>query len=294
MSKVINKSDITKLFPKRDENSNKGDCGRVLVVAGSYDGASAMCGAAYLAACAAYRTGAGIVEIFTARENYSPVASRLPEAVYTLYGGEEKESVSERLAERIAMADSVVIGCGLGKSDISKEIVKAALKVVDKPLVIDADALNIIAEDSSLLSFLDEKQRKRTVITPHPGEMSRLCKNNIGDILSDPVSIAQNFASLQGITCLLKGHRTVISDGDNTYINHSGNAGMATAGMGDVLAGMIGAMLADRKRDGDFSYLVAAVAYIHGLCGDRAAQKCGEYSLMASDLIDQIADAIKQ
>lgn len=297
MVKQINKDDLKALFRPRPENANKGDCGRVLVIAGSYDEAgSAMCGAAYFAAAAAYRAGAGIVEIFTPRENYAPIASRLPEAVYSLCSTDSDfDKTSQRLAEQIKKSDAVVIGCGLGKSELSREILRVTLSSVNKPLIIDADGLNILSEDSSLWSFLSAEQRKRTVITPHPGEMARLLGESVFGVLADNVSVARDFSEKYGVICLLKGHRTVITDGDSVYENQSGNAGMATAGMGDVLAGIIGALAADKSRmaEAELLRLTAAAAYLHGLCGDKGTELFGEYSLMASDIIDQIPKVLR-
>ena len=287
------------LFSRLPERTNKGDMGRLLVLCGSYDpkGVS-MCGAAYFCAAAAYRTGAGIVEIFTPRENYSSLASLVPEAVFSLYGYEEAaEDVGKRLTEAVLRSDAVVIGCGLGKSSLARALVKAALSAVTCPILIDADALNIISEDEDIWSLLDEKQRAHTVITPHPGEMSRLCKATVAEILSDTSKYAENFAKKHGIVCLLKDHHTAISDGERLYLNQSGNAGMASAGMGDLLAGIIGALLARESKanfeNADVFECVAAGAYLHGLAGDLAAEKYGEYSVTASVVLSEISTAIK-
>ena len=260
---TVGKSELMDFFPRLPDRANKGDMGRVLCVCGSYDKRGlSMCGAAYFAAMAAYRCGAGIVEIFTARKNYEALAARVPEAVFSLYEYEENaDEVCEKLADEIKKADSVVIGCGLGKSQMSRALVACALKNTNKPLLIDADGLNIIAEDRSLWSMLDEEQRKRTVITPHIGEMTRLCGRGVGDILDDTVNTAALFAREKGIVCLLKDHNTVITDGDVVYINQSGNPGMATAGMGDVLSGIIGALLARINNDSEVLSAAAAGAY---------------------------------
>lgn len=280
-------------FPFLDERVNKGSMGRVLCMCGSYDKSGlAMCGAAYLSAAAAYRTGAGIVEIFTPRENYPALASLVPEAVFSLYGYEESaENISVRLASSVSKADSVILGCGLGKSETSRVLVKCVLENVKCPLLIDADGLNILSENEELWMLLSAEQRKRMVITPHPGEMSRLCGRDIYDILENTTTVAADYAKEKGIICLLKDHRTVISDGENTYINQTGNAGMATAGMGDLLAGIIGAILA---RDFGESILQKAAlgARIHGLAGDIASARIGQYSLISSDLLNEIGGAI--
>lgn len=296
IEKSIDRSFCSRLFPSIPDRANKGMMGRVLVVCGSYDpcGAS-MCGAAYFAARSAYLCGAGVVEIFTARENYSAVAALVPEAVFSLYGYDESaDAVSERLALSVKRSDSVIIGCGLGKSALSRALVKAVLCEAECPLVIDADGLNILSEDESLWSCLNDEQGERTVITPHPGEMARLSGRSIGEILDSIPKSAQNFAIEKGIICLLKDHNTAVSDGNIVYINQSGNPGMATAGMGDALAGIIGALIArSEKGDGeDILSRVAASAYLHGLAGDLAADRCGQYSLTAGELLAEIPNAI--
>ena len=291
------------LFAKLPDRTNKGDMGRLLVVCGSYNAQGAsMCGAAYFSAAAAYRTGAGIVEIFTPRENYAALATLVPEAIFSLYGyDEELEAVTARLTEAISRSDAVVIGCGLGRSEMARALVRSAMIVAKCPLLIDADGLNIISEDEKLWELLDKNQRKQTVITPHPGEMSRLCGKSIADILSDVGGTSKDFAAKHGIVCLLKDHHTAISDGERVCLNQSGNAGMASAGMGDLLAGIIGALLARAARknascgaEPDILELVKMGAHLHGLAGDVAAEKFGEYSLTASAVLSEISTAIKQ
>ena len=297
MNKTIDKNDVKRMFAPLPDRANKGQMGRVLMVCGSYDESGlAMCGAAYFAAMAAYRTGTGIVEIFTPRENYSALAALVPEAVFSLYGYDEsEEKVCERLAESLAKSDAAVIGCGLGKSQLARRMVATVLKSAECPLVVDADALNILSEETSLWEFMSAEQRKRTVITPHPGEMMRLCDKSIPEILADTVGVAHDFAAKKGFICLLKDHDTVISDGEIVYINQSGNAGMATAGMGDVLAGIIGSIMAREAIGGETNgYLLCAAvgAYLHGAAGDAAAEKIGQYSLLASDLLAEIPTVI--
>ena len=287
------------LFARLPDRTNKGDMGRLLVICGSYDArGTSMCGAAYFCAAAAYRTGAGIVEIFTPKENYSALASLVPEAVFSLYGyDEDADAVRVRLTEAVHRSDAVVIGCGLGKSPMARDIVKHTLAVVGCPLIIDADALNVISEDEAIWSLLGEEQRAQTVVTPHPGEMSRLCRESIADILSDTEKYAREFAKKHGIVCLLKDHRTAISDGDRVTLNQSGCAGMASAGMGDLLAGVIGALLArESKKSFENSSVflcVTAGAHLHGLAGELAAEKMGEYSVTASTVLSEFSAAIK-
>lgn len=318
----IYREDARGLFGKLPQNAHKGMMGRVLCICGSYDGRGvSMCGAAYFASMAAYRCGAGIVEIFTARKNYESLASSVPEAVFSLYeSSEDTVSVCNRLRERIALADAVVIGCGLGKSEMSRAIVAETLASADSPLVADADALNICSEDKNLLMLMSRSQRARTVLTPHPGEMARLTGLSVGEIQRDRVRAARELAASLGVVCLLKGNGTVITDGSELYINHSGNAGMATGGMGDVLSGIIGALLArqdvlavgtnsdigDVTNENEFCfasdadsangilYRAAVGAYIHGLAADSAAETSGEYSLMASDVLHAIPSVLRK
>lgn len=305
----IYREDAARLFPRLPRDAHKGIMGRVLCVCGSYDGRGvSMCGAAYFASAAAYRCGAGIVEIFTAKNNYESLAAHVPEAVFSLYeSDEDATAVGSRLRERLASADAVVIGCGLGKSELSMNIVAETLANADCPLVMDADALNICAEHKALFGLMSGALRARTVLTPHPGEMARLLNASVGEVQKDRVKAAKGLAAELGVVCLLKGNETVITDGDGLYVNRSGNAGMATGGMGDVLSGVIGALLARQRtltldlgtapsnyEANDTLYRAAIGAYIHGLAADLAAETAGEYSLMASDVLRAVPNVLKK
>ena len=302
---TVTREDIDALFPPLEKRVNKGDMGRVLCVCGSYDPTgAAMYGAAYFSAAAAYKCGAGIVEIFTHRKNYEALAALLPEAVYSLYDSEKEtaDEVCSRLTAQMSKADSIVLGCGLGKSALSEKLVRTTLEGSNCPLVIDADGLNIISESQELQSLV-KIRRAETVLTPHPGEMSRLSGKSIPEILNDTVTAAIGLSEKLEAVTLQKDHNTVITDGIYVFINHSGNAGMATAGMGDVLAGIIGALLArnnladtasdELKNLSPSLYRTATAAYIHGIAGDIAAKEFGEYSLTASDVIGSIYKALK-
>ncbi len=295
-AKEMTRTELQGFFSPLPARVNKGDMGRVLAICGSYDPCGlSMSGAACFAASAAYRSGAGIVEIFTPRENYPSLASSVPEAIFSLYGYEENtEAVVSRLLASLAKADAVICGCGLGKSPVAAALVKTVLQNVTVPLVLDADGLNLLSEQPIWWSLLSENQRKRTVITPHPGEMSRLCGRSVSEILADTVGTAARFAREKGVVCLLKDHNTVITDGETVYINQTGNPGMATAGMGDLLAGIMGAMAARYDRTGAFSVLAAAAAYLHGRAGDLSAAKSGQYSLTASSLLHEIPAAVSE
>lgn len=273
-------------MPKRREFSNKGDYGRVLCICGS----EGMAGAAYLAAKAAYRVGAGLVEIFTHESNRVILQTSLPEAVVTTYTeGYDRSS----LLPSLERSDCVVAGCGLGVTPLSRSIVSDLLHSIHTaktPLVLDADGVNIISRNPSLTKYA-----QGAVITPHAKEMSRLTGETVEDILADTAEAAYGYAQKHGLICLLKDHQTVVSDGkDRLYRNTTGNSGMATGGSGDVLSGIIGALLAQRKNsDKDIFTLTALGAYIHGLSGDIAARELSEYSLMASDIIEALPRAMK-
>lgn len=271
------------MLPPRRENSNKGDYGRLLCVCGS----AGMCGAAYLAAKAAYRTGAGLVRVLTVRENIIPLQTSLPEAIVSPYDG---DGIYGAVVEAVEWADAIVVGCGLGRSELSRRVLGQVLRLSSVPTVIDADGLNIISESPALKKYLSG-----AIITPHLLEMSRLCGISLADIDADREGTAARFATRTGAVCVLKSHKTCVSDGGEAiYVNNSGNNGMATAGSGDVLAGIIGGILAQNK-GGSLSMMDAAAlgVYIHGLAGDASRDRLGEYSLMASDIIDGIPTVLK-
>ena len=278
-----NKEDLL-IMPKRTDESNKGTYGKLLCVCGSVG----MCGAAYLSAKAAYRTGAGLVEILTVKENLIPLQTALPEAIVSIYDKDTPDlDAVMNAAER---ADAIVVGCGLGRTEVARKILGAVLRNTEKPCVVDADALNIIASNPTLKKYLKGK-----IITPHPAEFSRLTGFETDEILKNTESLSLSFAKKYGSVCLIKRHETVVSDGtEKIYVNKSGNSGMATAGSGDVLAGIIGGILVQNKNSNLTAFEITCLgAYIHGLCGDIAAGSLGEYSLMASDIIDSLPKVLK-
>ena len=271
-------------MPTRRPDSHKGDYGRLLCVCTSVG----MAGAGYLCAKAAYRSGAGIVEIFVPEENRAVLQTLIPEAIVTVY---DSSSVDLHLLRHsIDRADAIVVGCGLSTSLSASKILGEVLRGQKKPTVIDADALNIISSRRSLLKYAEG-----CIITPHVGEMARLTGMSCEEILADTKSVAQKFSQENSLVCALKSHKTIVSDGYGAmYVNKIGNSGMATGGSGDVLAGVIGGILAQNKRRElmDFEAAVLGV-YLHSLAGDIAAEAIGEYSLMASDMIDALPKAIK-
>ena len=277
---VLEPADLARL-PRRRGHSNKGDYGKVLVAAGS----PGMAGAAYFCAKAAYAAGAGLVRIFTPEENRAVLAGLLPEAVLTVYAAQDPDTALLRDAMR--WADVIAAGPGLGTSAGARAIVREILDTADRPTVLDADALNLIAEDTNLLRGSDAAR----IVTPHPGEMSRLTGNSVDFILNHLKEVAEEFAEQYNVVCVLKDEHTVIGlPGGMTWLNLSGNAGMATAGSGDVLTGVIAALAAQGMTAGEAA---AFGVCLHGLSGDAAAAKTGMRGLMASDLIDGLRSPIE-
>lgn len=268
-----------KMLPDRPEDSNKGTYGRLLVIAGS----KGMAGAAYLNAHAAYMTGAGLVRIYTSSDNREILQTLLPEAVITTY----EEYNKEELLSLLTWADGVCIGSGLGMSRLSEKILKTVIEYVKVPCLIDADGLNLLAENKN---YLNQMAERRFVITPHMKEMSRLTGTPVEELKADRIQILKDFISRYRITCVLKDSRTLIaSEEKGIRMNLTGNSAMAKAGSGDVLAGVISGWMVQGKEAEDAAELGT---YIHGLSGDLAKFEKGVYSVMARDLIEYISKAL--
>lgn len=274
-------SDIESMLPKRRNDSNKGSYGRLLAAVGTVN----MCGAACMCSKAAYRMGTGLVKVFTPVENRVIIQTSIPEAVLSTYDTISFD-VSE-LKEDIKSSTCVVCGSGLGISDTAEKIVKTILESKVKT-VLDADALNIISRNKSLENLYHEN----VIITPHIGEFSRLTGLKSEEIKSNPVNVCREYALSKGITCVLKDARTVTSFKDGTsWINVSGNSGMSTAGSGDVLAGIISALISQGM---DMESGAVLGTFIHGLAGDEAKKSSGEYGMTAMDIADGIKNVLKK
>lgn len=278
---VRDREDYRKLLPLRKENSHKGSYGKVLIIAGS----KGMSGAAFLNGMAAYATGAGLVQIYTPEANREILQILLPEAIIRTYENYDEQ----QLLELLTWADVVCIGSGLGTGDISKKIVETTVPQVEVPCVIDADALNLLAQH---MEVLDKKKHGNVVLTPHMKEMSRLTGKGIKELVQHRAGIAKEFAEHYEVTCVLKDANTLVSSYDaRSYLNPSGNAAMAKAGSGDVLTGIIGGLLAQGISAKDAG---ALGAYLHGCAGDLARETKGSYSVLARDLIDQLSGVFKE
>lgn len=260
--------------------SNKGTYGRVLLIAGS----RGMSGAACLAALASYRCGSGLVRVFTPECNREVIQTYLPEAVVTVYDPEDFPE--EMLLDALDWSDVAGIGPGLGTDEIAAALLTRVLDCYTKPLVIDADGLNLLARDIAGRSF-----RSPVIVTPHVGEMLRLTGCAKEELLADLTGAARTFAAQHGVICALKDARTVVSDGAQTYVNCSGNNGMAVAGSGDILTGVICGLLAQGMQPFEAASLGV---YLHGLAGDLAQERLGAYGMIARDIAGAVGEVLKK
>ena len=273
------KQDLFLGFPKRKKNSHKGSYGKVLMIAGS----KGMSGAAYLSAKAAYAVGAGLVQIYTHEENRVILQQLLPEVIITTYDTFD----SEQLEKLIQWADLIGIGCGLGKSDTAERVMQYTLKRALVPCVVDADGINILSKHMEWI----EETNALIVLTPHMKEMSRMLQCSVKELIEQRMEKLHAFVERYKVVCVLKDARTLVAkEHQNTYLNLSGNAAMAKAGSGDVLAGVIVGILAQQCEP----YTSACLGvFLHGLAGDMARDKKGAYSVLASDLVAEISSVLK-
>lgn len=269
----------------RPDDSNKGTLGSLLCICGSYG----MAGAAIMAGKAALRCGIGLLKIAVPKSIYPVCTTNILESVY--YPLEETSNgvISSKntdfLLEMCEKSSAVVIGCGLSVCDDTKNLVQSVITNCEKPLVIDADALNCICNKPEILKNL----KAPAIITPHPGEMARLLHSTPKTVNSNRENTAIDFAKKFGVVTVLKGAGTIIASPDGeVYINHTGNSGMATGGSGDVLSGIIGSLLAQGAAPINAA---AAGVFLHGTIGDLAAEKLGKISMLPTDMIDMIPTA---
>jgi len=277
-------SDIPKLKP-RAVDGHKGDYGKVCIIAGSIG----MSGAAALAGRAALRAGAGLVRVATPK-SVSPIVAAIEPSFTTIVLPEDSNGrISSKaihvVLEAIGENDAVAFGPGIGTSGALRSILETLLEQEELRLVIDADGLNNLA---GIINW-PARLKAKLILTPHPGEFKRLWSGLIREELPpDRQSQALQLAQKTNTIVVLKGAGTVVTDGEKVYINKTGNPGMATAGSGDVLTGVITALLGQGLSDFDVAILGV---YIHGLAGDIAAEKIGQVSLMTTDIINSLPDA---
>lgn len=271
-------------FSARPADSHKGTFGTVLSVCGSYG----MVGAAVLAARAAGRCGVGLVIGSLPDTVYPIAATQLPEVVFVPRGSGSVAAHVTALQSSLQKATALLIGCGLGNTKETAELVTALFGQAHCPIVLDADGINIAARHISIL----ETVTVPLILTPHPKELSRLMNCSVEQIGQDRCAAATAAAKRFHATVVLKGHRTVIADENGRlYVNETGNPGMAVAGSGDVLAGMIAGLVAQGLSPWDAT---CCGVYLHGAAGDLAAARVSQHALLPTDLLDELGGLFLQ
>lgn len=277
---------VREIIPIRGNNTNKGNYGKLLIVTGS----TGMTGSGCLCARAALRSGSGLV--------YTGV----PASLAPIYGAAQTEPIlllledhgqgvlsadcADRLLEHLARMDAAVAGPGLTAVSGVRTLVERLVEESRIPLVLDADALNVLSTDLAVL----DRRKAECVITPHPGEMARLTGKTIEEIQQNRLEVACEFAARWSVVVVLKGWRTLVAAPDGTFfVNTTGNPGMATGGTGDVLAGVIGSLIGQGIKPLEAA---AAGVYLHGLAGDMAAKRLGQHGLIAGDVVEMLPYAI--
>ena len=267
--------DMKKLLPKRKLRSHKGNYGRVAIIAGS----RGMTGAPYLVSTAALKSGSGLVYCMVTKDIEDIMSIKLTEVIV------EGFTQSKECLELLNNIDGVVLGPGLGQGTKQKELVANVLNSFQGPIVLDADGINAI-DNSEILS----NRKGLTVITPHPGELARLLNKDIKEIQDNRIYYSKYTAEKYNVITVLKGYQTIVAYKDSLFKNTTGNPGMATAGSGDVLSGMIISFICQGIKP--FQACKLGI-YCHGLAGDLARNELGEYGLIAGDILNHIPKALK-
>lgn len=285
----VNLEDVRQVFPRRLKTAHKYSVGKVLVLAGSVG----YTGAAALASLSAIKTGAGAVILCTAKKVYPILAKKLTEVMVFPLDSTNEGTIAvssyEKLKKHLEWANLLVIGPGISLNPETSELVLKIISTFEKKIVIDADAITIIANN---LDVLKKKKSKEVIITPHLGEFSRLVKMNVDKIENDKLNISRKFAKDYDVVLVLKGAPSItVTNEGFVYINSTGNPGMATAGSGDVLSGIIASLFAQGLNTVQAAY---SGVLLHGLSGDIAKKFLGIKSLTASDILRYIPDAIRK
>ena len=275
----LDENQVAALLPDRSPEAHKGDFGRVLLLCGS----RGYTGAAALAAMGALRCGAGLVYLGVPESIYAIEAIKLTEPiVFPLpdRDGMLSEDAIPEIRALLSRMDAVLIGCGLGVNQGTLAVLKMVLTEFFGPVIVDADGINLLAEHKDIL----RGRTGSTILTPHAGEFARLGYG--GDRMLSAKQAAEELAAI----LLLKGHQTVITDGNCTYLNRTGNPGMATGGSGDVLAGMITAFVGQGI---PVLEATAVAAWLHGRAGDICAEELGQYAMLPSDMLEVLPRLMK-
>lgn len=283
----IELEDILKFFPKRIQDSHKGTYGRILNIAGS----KFYSGAAILSSLSALKVGAGYVtlacpcDICNNISAYSPDITLLP--TKSTNGCISNKNI-DFLLNKSKEYDIVSIGSGLSQNTETQKFIIEFLREIKKPCVIDADAINAVSKNRNY------QLPKNSIITPHPKELSRLINISVEDIQKSREKFAIETANKNECIVVLKGHKTIVTDGSKIYENNSGNSALSKAGSGDVLTGMITGILAQKNNHQELFESASLGVYLHGLAGEEGAKEKTEYGLLASELLKYIPKAIKQ
>lgn len=281
---TIDYQSIRLFFRPRKNNTHKGTYGKLLNICGSMG----MAGSATFAGKAAAMSGVGMVEMAVTKDIYPIVAANLIDPVYILLESNDRGTISARsiplILEKMKGATAIMIGCGLGKGEDVQELVAEVIRNADVPMVVDADGLNAIKDNLGVLS----EAKAPIIMTPHPGEMARLVDKTNDEVQSQRLEVASSFAMTYGVYLVLKGANTVCAAPDGRImINLTGNPGMSKSGSGDVLAGLMGSLLAQGMNPEDAA---AAAVHIHGMAGDKAAEHYSQHSMTALDIIMEFSD----
>ena len=276
---------VAEKLPFRPDDAHKGTMGTMLNISGSY----AMAGACILSSLSALKSGVGLLKTAVPKSIYEIVASQVYEAVFLPYesnSGAVNTQFLDTALKEADSADSVLLGCGLSLCDDSTAFVENFTKNCKTKLLIDADGINALALNINIL----KDKKADVVLTPHIKEMSRLTKLTVEHILKNRVEVAKDFATDNSVVVVLKGKNTIVTDGEQVFVNPTGNSGMAKGGSGDVLSGIICSLMAQ-----GLSALDASIAgvYIHGLSGDLAADELSKTSMLPRDIIDHLPQIFK-
>lgn len=284
---LVERKMLSRVFRGRKKDTHKGTFGHLLILAG----AMGKTGAAVMAGKAALKMGAGLVTLGTPRSCLPVIARSIVEIMTEPLAETSAQTIAFDALESIQKfskgKDAGLIGPGISTHESTAQLILDLLPELQIPLVLDADALNILSQEPDVLKSLSHP----VVLTPHPGEFARLCGTDTSRIAKEKLELAPKFAAEYGVYLVLKGYKTLIATPDGrVYVNPTGNPGMATGGSGDVLSGMLAAMIMQEK---DILTAVLAAVYVHGLAGDLAAEEFGEKSLLAGDLITLLPFALK-
>lgn len=279
--KILDHQQVLNILPDRRIVAHKGDFGRILLLCGS----RGYTGAAALAAMGALRSGAGLVYLAVPESIYAIEATKLNEAIVLPLPDQDGKLSIDALPQILKLLpdmDAVLFGPGWGQSEGNFLIAKEILQTFEGAVVVDADGINVIAKHMDIV----RERKAPTIFTPHPGEFAQMG----GDNTLDRQVAAEEFARLNGCILLLKGHNTVITDGCRTYVNPTGNPGMAVGGSGDVLAGIIASLIGQGI---DPLEAAACGAWLHGAAGDICAQEIGQYGMLPTDMVEVLPRLMK-